>query len=346
MSSLVSIIIPVYNADKYILRCLKSIVNQTFKNYECIIIDDGSSDESRKIINNYINNLPNFYYYYQPNSGPSSARNNAITKSKGQYIVFIDSDDFIETDYIRDLYDEISKGYDIVITGYRDISKYGEYNCNDFTGAINKATLIKSTIHGTGGVLWGKIFKKDIISNHKLFLDEKIFMSEDLLYVLEYIKYVDSWSILNKNDYMYYRLNEKSISRNISEKYVNNYKLFFQKYKQLLIELEILDFNVDEHINKKVYCMLINMLDNTKNITKSLEVIKNNDFFNNYINILSFEFIIIKWIKLNKITFISLFFRVRKNIRIIKDTIHRCIRSGGKHFENICRCISCKKFRG
>ncbi|MCI8778348.1 MAG: glycosyltransferase family 2 protein [Bacilli bacterium] len=100
-NELISIIIPVYNTEDYLDKCLSSIINQTYKNIEIIIIDDGSTDNSKKIIKQYMNKDCRISYYYQNNSGVAIARNSGIDKAQGDYIAFIDSDDYIDLTFIE-----------------------------------------------------------------------------------------------------------------------------------------------------------------------------------------------------------------------------------------------------
>lgn len=118
----VSIIVPVYNAEKFIKRCVESILNQTYKNIEIILINDGSNDNSLKIINYYDEKYDNIYSYTQKNQGPGKTRNRGIDLSTGDYITFIDADDYIEKDYILNLVSKSDKK-DIVICGYKRYDK-------------------------------------------------------------------------------------------------------------------------------------------------------------------------------------------------------------------------------
>lgn len=103
MNVLVSIIIPIYNVEKYLAECLQSIINQTYSNIEIILVNDGSTDNSEKICLNYIKLDKRIKYYYKKNGGLSSSRNYGLTKSHGSYICFIDSDDFIDNNYVEKL---------------------------------------------------------------------------------------------------------------------------------------------------------------------------------------------------------------------------------------------------
>lgn len=118
----VSIIVPVYNSEKYLKKCLNSLVNQTLKDIEIIIIDDGSTDNSKKIINSFKDSRIN--YFYQTNKGQANARNNGLKKVNGKYVMFIDSDDYVDINMCNELFSLAnSHDYDIVVTDYYIESK-------------------------------------------------------------------------------------------------------------------------------------------------------------------------------------------------------------------------------
>ena len=118
--SLISIIVPVYNVEKYLRECLDSIMSQTYQNFECLLINDGSPDHSADICREYVEKDSRFRYFEKENGGVSSARNLGIEHSKGEYITFIDSDDWVESDYVETLYDELIKeNADIAVSTYK-----------------------------------------------------------------------------------------------------------------------------------------------------------------------------------------------------------------------------------
>ena len=298
MNSLVSIIVPVYNCEKYIGTCIESIVTQSYKNIEVIIIDDGSIDNTYKIIKEYINNDKRIKYFTQENSGPSVARNRGIEKANGEYLIFIDSDDFIEKIYVEKLVNEIqSNGLDIACCGYIDKSKYGVVKLNDFwinKDILNKQEFLGCVCNGVGGVLWSKIFRKDIIIENKIRMNPKIFMSEDLIFILEYCKYINKVGVINEYLYHYNRLNDNSISSNIDINYLENYILLINKISELLTELKF-DFDkinkikvlkVKDLINKvlisETYKYL--KLKDKKRFISNLKLILENDFIKKYKN--------------------------------------------------------------
>ena len=123
MESLISVIIPVYNTESYIGLCLESLVKQTYTNFEVLMIDDGSTDNSGRICQEYIESDSRFHYYRKENGGVSSARNLGIEYSRGDYLTFVDSDDWVEEDYLEVLYSAlVSESASVSISTYKRFS--------------------------------------------------------------------------------------------------------------------------------------------------------------------------------------------------------------------------------
>lgn len=165
-----SIIIPVYNAQDTLENCIDSILNQTYKDFEIILINDGSTDNSQEIIENYINKYPAvFKSYAQVNSGIAKARNKGIELSKGEYLFFIDNDDYIDNDYIETFVIEIEeKNCDVVIGGYRRVSENGKilYQKHPLDTPWSKYMFITP---------WGRIYKRaSLLKNNISFLNLNI----------------------------------------------------------------------------------------------------------------------------------------------------------------------------
>lgn len=119
-NELVSIIVPVYNTEEYIRQCLDSILNQTYQNFECLLINDGSSDNSADICREFVAKDTRFRYFEKENGGVSSARNLGIERSEGAYITFVDSDDWVDSDYLEVLYSAIlEEQADIAVSTYK-----------------------------------------------------------------------------------------------------------------------------------------------------------------------------------------------------------------------------------
>lgn len=246
MKPKISIIVPIYNSEEYLAQLLKSILNQTFTKFEVILINDGSTDSTLEIATAYQKLDSRIKVITQSNSGPSVARNKGITEALGEYILFIDSDDFVEETYVEKLYMMMNQSnIDLGCCGYVDSSKYGKVRLNHFwagTPILEKNQFLSCVFNGVGGVLWGKIFRRDYIVEYNLRMNPNIHMCEDLIFVLEYSKYIKQVGVINEYLYYYNRLNENSISSNISAQYLENYILVIQQVDMLL---QHLDYNIN-----------------------------------------------------------------------------------------------------
>ena len=287
----ITIIIPLYNAQEHIGRCIASIKNQTYVQFECILIDDGSKDDSKQIIQDTIKSDIRFKYIYQKNGGPSSARNRGVEEASGEFLMFIDADDYVEKDYLKKLYKRIKEKNDLVCCGYKDISKYGTIFINDFlTDNFSQNTLIECVLKGTGGVLWGKIFKTNIIKENTIKFNEKLFMSEDMIFILEYLKFVKKWDVINEALYCYNRLNETGISRNINYSYIKNYINLNEQLKKNLLELnndyEMIEVFVDKRMYRFIYQSILSEVKGHKSLEekkKKIRDILSDTYLKNYI---------------------------------------------------------------
>lgn len=164
---MVSIVVPVYNAEKTLRVCLNSIIENTYKDYEIILINDGSQDNSPKIIDEYKKKYPKIIKAYsQKNGGPAVARNNGIKYSKGEYIFFIDNDDYIEKDYLEKFVRAIEKeNADMVIGGYNRVKTGGE---KMFTRRARDVPWTKYMMVAP----WGRIYRLKALKEFKLFFLE------------------------------------------------------------------------------------------------------------------------------------------------------------------------------
>lgn len=288
----ITVIIPVYNVQDYIERCIKSIKDQTYKQYECIIVDDGSKDNSKQLIQDIIQSDARFKYLYQKNSGPSVARNSGMKEASGEFLVFVDADDYVANNYLEKLYQNIKKEKDLVCCAYLDISKNGKVFINDFSvNNFSKENLVECVMKGTGGVLWGKIFKTNIIKNNEIKFDEKLFMSEDMIFILEYLKYVKKWDVTNEALYCYNRLNETGISRNINYTYISNYVKLNKELEKRLLELNINYVKINDLIEKRmirfIYQSILSEIKSNSTLQerkKKIEDIMNDKYLKVYIN--------------------------------------------------------------
>lgn len=167
---LISVVIPVYNVEAYLDRCIKSVLNQTYDNLQIILVDDGSKDESGKICENYMKIDSRILVIHQENQGLSGARNTGIKSAKGDYITFIDSDDYIENDYIEYLFDLATKyNAEISICTHRAIYETGlELSReSDKEFVMNKEEALKNMLYYQDFDVsaWAKLYEKDLFKN-------------------------------------------------------------------------------------------------------------------------------------------------------------------------------------
>lgn len=248
---LISIIVPVYNPGQYIYKCLESLVNQIKKNYEVILVDDGSTDGSDKICKEYCQKYENIRYFYKENSGVSDTRNFGIEKSIGEYITFVDSDDYIDESYTEKATDIINQGYEMIIFNHAKVN--GEI--------INELVLLEQSQDVTCPKILNKyfenyclstackkLFKRNMLIENKINFDNTISNGEDMLFSIT--AYVNSKKTYYLNYCAYFYLfNESSITNNvdIEKRKKHSYdNLFF--YKQIDLLLKEKGFEIDEDL--------------------------------------------------------------------------------------------------
>jgi glycosyltransferase involved in cell wall biosynthesis len=211
----VSIIIPIYNGSKYIQKAMECLQNQRYKDFEAILIDDGSTDNSLEILQQYVAEDPRLVLLSQPNSGASEARNAGLRIAKGHYICFADIDDVFNEHYIEDLMKSAQYG-DLVIQGRVRLSQdketvfsvqhEGVYDLREDPDGFFSAIDIEKY-----GAPYCKLFSNDIIQNNQIFFSTKILLAEDFDFLIRYFCHCNQVVIDNKTNYCY-RDNEGSLS--------------------------------------------------------------------------------------------------------------------------------------
>lgn len=213
----ISIIIPAYNVENYIIKTIESCINQTYKNIEILIIDDGSSDNTSKVIQKYMLKDDRIKYFYQENSGVSKARNSGILHANGKYIVFLDSDDWLEKNTIEYLIDYQKKYKEYFINVNRQcveidgkILKEKDRVFNEEIKILNTEELLENFIENNYSVTSScyKLYSREVLLKNIIRFREDIFHGEDGLFVFEYLLRVDKvlysnkplWNILERPD--------------------------------------------------------------------------------------------------------------------------------------------------
>lgn len=203
----ISVIITLYNLYELITECLESVKNQTYKDYEVIIVDDGSVDGSDNLVIEYIssNQLHNFSLIQKANGGISSARNLGIEKAAGEWIAFIDGDDWVEPSYLQDMIEDMdTHPVDLSIVGYRQYDMI----TRQFSPRVNYTSEYGTLPENLGdlysfGRIWARIYKRSIILEHNIRFDERITYCEDDAFNFDYNTYVKSFRMRNIMSYNY-----------------------------------------------------------------------------------------------------------------------------------------------
>lgn len=239
----ISIIMPVYNAEKFLNQSIESVLNQTYKKFELIIVDDGSKDSSGSICDEYAKKDQRIKVIHKRNGGSSTARNKALDIADGKYIMFIDADDFFEPNSCKVLYNEIEKRKaDYVIGNYIHTNYEGEkwenplFNPEIYDNFKLSITDYKKSFFVMNSVIWNKIIRRDFIEkNHLRFIKSDI--AEDAVFSIYCYTHSDNGYFIN--DVIYnYRQNKKnnSVSTSCTKQYFEkinySYKLIFQSFKE------------------------------------------------------------------------------------------------------------------
>lgn len=232
----VSIIIAAYNASKTIESCIQSILDQKYQNFEIIIVNDGSTDNTLKILNKY-NYLSYITIISQDNRGPSAARNAALRLVHGKYITFVDSDDKVKPDYLSDLIKGYSfKDIDLSVTGIeqRFLNDKIKYASNYLIGIKSSKNYLSYMMSDDGpqGFLVNKLWKSKIINKYNLRFEEDLAMMEDLLFNVQYVIHTNRIYIGNEHNYIYY-LHNDSLSHGMISNNKNSKKIFYDGMKVL-----------------------------------------------------------------------------------------------------------------
>lgn len=208
-SPFVSVIIPVYNVRKYILQCLESVQKQSFSDYEVILVDDGSPDDSAQIIQQFIadHDLANFHLIHKENGGVCSARNAGLRIAQGQWITFIDSDDWVEPDYLAKMVNSVKEtDADLCLVGFRAYDEISQRFDVWSDYPLCGGTLPKDMYALTSfDYVWARLYKKAIIDAHNISFDEQIFYAEDNAFNFDYIRFVNHFTCISDVCYNYRR---------------------------------------------------------------------------------------------------------------------------------------------
>ena len=201
---IVSIIIPVYNVERYIARCIKSLQEQDYKNIEIIVVVDGSPDKSGQIVEKIADNDKRIVVVSKENAGVSAARNSGIDKATGDYIMFVDGDDWVDSTYVFDFIRAAEhNSYDIVMNyNYIADNGYSRYSENDEIDEITRDKAAEYIYNGRIFVaVWNKLYRRKFLVENQISFHEDIWFGEGMLYNIECLSKVNNIGVLNKSTY-------------------------------------------------------------------------------------------------------------------------------------------------
>lgn len=309
MEKKISVIIPIYNTGNYLEKCVNSVINQTYKNLEIILVNDGSTDNSNEICENFKKEDSRIIYINKKNTGVSDSRNLAINKSSGEYILFVDSDDYIEDTMIESLYNDIKK-YDADLACCEYVSK----NRKQQLKLLNKNEMLSVILKekGTSGYIWDKLYKTSIIKNEKILFDKEIYICEDMLFNARYIEKANKFIWTNKQLYNYIYRPNSVLNQEFNQKW-NTILKAFKEMKNIYVNNDCFDEFLAHYIlaaiNLKTKMYLHNYINN--NLTIECNRIINEN---------------IKQINMKRISFkiqikVFIYYRFHKQINYLKKKL-------------------------
>lgn len=263
MQPTVSIIVPVYNAENTIRRCIESILNQEYTDFELLLVDDGSRDTSGAICDEYAAKDPRIQVIHKENTGVSGTRNQALDRAEGTYLQFLDSDDWITPDATNFLVRAAEEHHcDLVIADfYRVVGERLSHKGDiDEDGVLSReeyaAHMMENPADFYYGVLWNKLYRREIVERHHLRMDPEISWCEDFMFNLEYIRYAETFYALQIPIYYYVKTKGSLATQSLSISNTIKMKLTVFEYYHRFFK-SVLDEEEYEKSRLKVYRFLL-----------------------------------------------------------------------------------------
>ena len=232
----ISIIVPVYNAEKYLHRCIDSILTQTFGDFELLLIDDGSTDKSGRICDDYVSKDHRIRIFHKQNGGVASARELGIIQAVGKYSIHVDADDWIESNMLEEMYKKIySEDFDILIADFYQEENGKRLYIKQTTDLTSSTDILKDILQNRlFGSLWHKMIRHSLYKKYDVHFIKGIDYCEDVLVLVQLLQHPLNVGFIGKAFYHYDFSNLNSITRNYT---LNTYymrKGFVMKLIQLL----------------------------------------------------------------------------------------------------------------
>lgn len=258
MKSKISVIIPVYNAENYLYECINSIITQSYKNLEIICINDGSTDNSINILKRFQNYDSRIIIKSIVNGGVSNARNVGIKLATGEYIAFIDSDDYIQDNYFSELLKYItSYECDLSVCSIQNVgfksniiqmeNSIFEFNNPDFDLWYNMN--IKFLLYGP----CNKLYKASIIKNNSIYFYKELVYGEDLVFNFDYLKYIDKICYTNTSKYYYRHDSSQSLSKKYRKNRYYNELVLHKKMVSVMQSRKLYNSDMEEYLYHRLF---------------------------------------------------------------------------------------------
>ncbi|MBO5428229.1 MAG: glycosyltransferase [Prevotella sp.] len=241
----VSIIIPIYNTEAKLRACLDSIASQTFTDFECLMVDDGSEASTADICDEYSQRDKRFVAIHKKNGGVSSARNLGIDNAIGEWICFVDSDDRIKPEHIFSLLQAASNDVDIVLCGYEDVlpDKVAthSYDNDKYVGKEKIREFLAESDVLSYMIPWDRIYRSEIIREYNIRFDQRLSISEDRLFCYDYIIYAHGVATISFVGYIHDAKDEQSLSRrkHSLSTYTYRYKVMSDAKKKIAVAFQM-----------------------------------------------------------------------------------------------------------
>lgn len=288
----VSVIVPAYNAEEYIEKCVKSVLDQSFREIEVIVVDDGSKDNTRKILESIKDER--LVYCYQNNSGVSTARNRGIDEASGELILFLDADDYFDENMVETLVEEQEESdADLLTFGYKidyvDENYKVEKPMNSselYKGMKNVGkSLIYSEENGFFDAVWNKMYKKEIIRSNSVYYNESYENLEDYLFNCEYIVNCKSSKFVkNFSPYNHIATEKESLSCKYKPNLINDLRQFTKKRIEVLESMGLSKEEYERHVNFMHITYMINAIPNIFRVNSGLSEKEKKALFKEIVN--------------------------------------------------------------
>lgn len=287
----ISIIVPVYKVEQYLPKCIDSILSQTYQNWELLLIDDGSPDNSGRICDEYAAKDERIRVFHKKNGGVSSARNLGLDYAEGGYVMFVDSDDWLSNDCLEVCVYEVEKNkLDALQFGFTSITENNEKRLvKNPSSILDGEQYIK--LNNFNVCVWGGVYKREIIEEYKLRFPEELKLAEDQIFVLSFFKHAQRIKYIDKAMYYYLQRSDSAVHTPKSEDMLKSCEYLISCSKEW--------FASKSFIDSMIVLFIMDMIKNNDVPYKKLKCIFNKQNVNNFIGVSKIQQLFPKFAKIN-----------------------------------------------